>query len=165
MKYVDEYRDAELAKRVSAEIAKLSGDQPLKLMEVCGGHTHTIYKHGIEDVLPRNIDLIHGPGCPVCVLPMGRIDDAIAIARMDDVIFTSFGDMMRVPGSKGSLLDAKAKGADVRFVYSPLDALRLAVANPDRKVVFFAVGFETTAPSTALTLLKARADGVENFSV
>ena len=107
MKYVDEYRDPELAKRISSEIAKLSASQPLKLMEVCGGHTHTIYKHGIEDVLPYNIDLIHGPGCPVCVLPMGRIDDAIAIARMDDVIFTTFGDMMRVPGSKGSLLDAK----------------------------------------------------------
>jgi hydrogenase expression/formation protein HypD len=100
MKYVDEYRDADLAKRISKEIAKLSADQPLKLMEVCGGHTHTIYKHGVEDVLPRNIDLIHGPGCPVCVLPMGRIDDAIAIARMDGVIFTTFGDMMRVPGSK-----------------------------------------------------------------
>ena len=154
MKYVDEYRDPELAKRISSEIAKLSGSRPLKLMEVCGGHTHTIYKHGIEDVLPHNIDLIHGPGCPVCVLPMGRIDDAIAIARMDDVIFTTFGDMMRVPGSKGSLLDAKADGADVRFVYSPLDALKLARQHPDRKVVFFAIGFETTAPSTAVTLLR-----------
>ena len=165
MKYVDEYRDADLAKRISAEIAKLSGDQPLKLMEVCGGHTHTIYKHGIEDVLPRNIDLIHGPGCPVCVLPMGRIDDAIAIARMDGVIFTTFGDMMRVPGSKGSLLEAKAEGADVRFVYSPLDALKLARQYPDRQVVFFAIGFETTAPSTAVTLLRAKAEGIKNFSV
>jgi hydrogenase expression/formation protein HypD len=134
-------------------------------MEVCGGHTHTIYKHGIEDVLPRNIDLVHGPGCPVCVLPMGRIDDAIAIARMDGVIFTTFGDMMRVPGSKGSLLDAKAEGADVRFVYSPLDAFKLARENPDRQVVFFAIGFETTAPSTAVTLLRAKAEGVNNFSV
>ena len=165
MKYVDEYRDPELAKRISGEIAKLSGDQPLKLMEVCGGHTHTIYKHGIEDVLPRNIDLIHGPGCPVCVLPMGRIDDAIAIARTEGVIFTTFGDMMRVPGSKGSLLDAKADGADVRFVYSPLDAFKLARENPDRQVVFFAIGFETTAPSTAVTLLRAKAEGVKNFSV
>jgi hydrogenase expression/formation protein HypD len=165
MKYVDEYRDPELAKRISNEIAKLSGSQPLKLMEVCGGHTHTIYKHGIEDVLPSNIDLIHGPGCPVCVLPMGRIDDAIAIARMDDVIFTTFGDMMRVPGSKGSLLDAKADGADVRFVYSPLDALKLARQHPDRKVVFFAIGFETTAPSTAVTLLRAKAEGMKNFSI
>ncbi len=112
MKYVDEYRDPELAKRISAEIGKLSGGRPLKMMEVCGGHTHTIYKHGIEDVLPPNIDLIHGPGCPVCVLPMGRVDDAIAIARTAGVIFTTFGDMMRVPGSHGSLLDAKAAGAD-----------------------------------------------------
>ncbi|HWZ20655.1 MAG TPA: hydrogenase formation protein HypD [Ktedonobacteraceae bacterium] len=165
MKYVDEYRDPELAKRISNEIAKLSASRPLKLMEVCGGHTHTIYKHGIEDVLPHNIDLIHGPGCPVCVLPMGRIDDAIAIARMDDVIFTTFGDMMRVPGSKGSLLDAKADGADVRFVYSPLDALKLARQNPDRKVVFFAIGFETTAPSTAVTLLRAKEEGINNFAV
>ncbi len=165
MKYVDEYRDPELAKRISNEIAKLSASRPLKLMEICGGHTHTIYKHGIEDVLPHNIDLIHGPGCPVCVLPMGRIDDAIAIARMDDVIFTTFGDMMRVPGSSGSLLDAKADGADVRFVYSPLDALKLARQHPDRKVVFFAIGFETTAPSTAVTLLRAKEEGIKNFSV
>src|SRR5260370_7046934 len=134
-------------------------------MEVCGGHTHTICKHGVEDVLPRNIDLIHGPGCPVCVLPMGRIDDAIAIARMDGVLFTTCGDMMRVPGSKGSLLDAKAEGADVRFVYSPLDAFKLARQHPDRQVVFFAIGFETTAPSTAVTLLRAKAEGVTNFSV
>jgi hydrogenase expression/formation protein HypD len=165
MKYVDEYRDADLAKRISGEIARLSGGRPLKLMEVCGGHTHTIYKHGIEDVLPHNIDLVHGPGCPVCVLPMGRIDDAIAIARMDGVIFTTFGDMMRVPGSKGSLLDAKAEGADVRFVYSPLDAFKLARQHPDRQVVFFAIGFETTAPSTAVTLLRARDERIKNFSV
>jgi hydrogenase expression/formation protein HypD len=165
MKYVDEYRDPELAKSISQEIAKLSAGQPLKLMAVCGGHTHTIYKHGVEDVLPRNIDLIHGPGCPVCVLPMGRIDDAIAIARMDGVIFTTFGDMMRVPGSKDNLLDAKAEGADVRFVYSPLDALKLARKHPDRQVVFFAIGFETTAPSTAVTLLRAREEVITNFSV
>src|SRR5258708_15566388 len=165
MKYVDEYRDPDLAKRISKEIAKLSANQPLKLMEVCGGHTHTIYKHGVEDVLPRNIDLIHGPGCPVCVLPMGRIDDAIAIARMEGVIFTTFGDMMRVPGSHGSLLDAKADGADVRFVYSPLDALKLASQHPDRQVVFFAIGFETTAPSTAVTLLRAQAEQRKNFLI
>jgi hydrogenase expression/formation protein HypD len=165
MKYVDEYRDPELAKRISDEIAKLSQARSLKLMEVCGGHTHTIYKHGIEDVLPASIDLVHGPGCPVCVLPMGRIDDAIAIARMDGVIFTTFGDMMRVPGSKGSLLDAKADGADVRFVYSPLDALKLARQHPERQVVFFAIGFETTAPSTAVTLLRAKAEGIKNFWV
>jgi len=165
MKYVDEYRDAELARMIAADIGRISGGQPLKLMEVCGGHTHTIYKHGIEDVLPRNIDLVHGPGCPVCVLPMGRIDDAIAIARTDGVIFTTFGDMMRVPGSNGSLLDAKANGADVRFVYSPLDALKLARQHPDREVVFYAIGFETTAPSTAVTLLRAQAEGLKNFSI
>ncbi len=165
MKFVDEYRDAALIGRIAAEIARLSAGQHLKFMEVCGGHTHTIYKHGIEDILPRNIDLVHGPGCPVCVLPMGRVDDAIAIARTDGVIFTTFGDMMRVPGSQGSLLDAKADGADVRFVYSPLDALKLARQYPDREVVFFAIGFETTAPSTAVTLLRAQAEGIKNFSV
>ena len=165
MKFVDEYRDAALIGRIAAEIARLSTGQHLKFMEVCGGHTHTIYKHGIEDILPRNIDLVHGPGCPVCVLPMGRVDDAIAIARTDGVIFTTFGDMMRVPGSQGSLLDAKADGADVRFVYSPLDALKLARQYPDREVVFFAIGFETTAPSTAITLLRAQAEGIKNFSV
>ncbi|GAC1400824.1 MAG: hydrogenase formation protein HypD [Ktedonobacteraceae bacterium] len=165
MKFVDEYRDPMMATRISADIAKLSEGRSLKLMEVCGGHTHTIYKHGVEDVLPPNIDLIHGPGCPVCVLPMGRIDDAIAIAETDNVIFTTFGDMMRVPGSKKSLLDAKAGGADVRFVYSPLDALKLARQHPEKQVVFFAIGFETTAPSTAVTLLRAQAENIQNFSI
>jgi hydrogenase expression/formation protein HypD len=134
-------------------------------MEVCGGHTHAIYKHGLQDLLPPNIELVHGPGCPVCVIPMGRIDDAIALASQPAVIFTTYGDMMRVPSSTGSLLDAKADGADVRFVYSPLDALRLAREHPDRRVVFFAVGFETTAPSTAATLLRAEQEGLGNFSV
>jgi hydrogenase expression/formation protein HypD len=134
-------------------------------MEVCGGHTHTIYRHGIEHVLPANVELVHGPGCPVCVIPMGRVDDAIALARAPGVIFTSFGDMMRVPGSHGNLLQAKAEGADVRIVYSPLDALQIALDTPDREVVFFAVGFETTAPSTAVTLLRARELGVANFRV
>lgn len=165
MKFVDEYRDAEIAKNLSAEIARLSAGRTFKLMEVCGGHTHTIYKYGIEDILPPSIDLVHGPGCPVCVIPMGRIDDAHAIARQPDVIFTTFGDMMRVPGSNGSLLDANAEGADVRFVYSPLDALKIAKTNPDKQVVFFAIGFETTAPSTALTLLRAQQEDVKNFSV
>ena len=128
-------------------------------MEVCGGHTHTIYKHGLEDHLPESIRLVHGPGCPVCVLPMGRVDDAIAIARDPDVIMTAFGDMMRVPGSDGSFFDAKAEGADIRMVYSPLDALKIARANPDRRVVFMAIGFETTTPSTAMTILRARARG------
>jgi hydrogenase expression/formation protein HypD len=134
-------------------------------MEVCGGHTHTIYRHGIEDLLPVEIELVHGPGCPVCVIPMGRQDDAIAIARRPEVIFATFGDMLRVPGSTGTLLEAKAAGADVRVVYSPLDALRIAHENPDREVVFFAIGFETTAPSTAVTLLRARNEQVANFSV
>jgi hydrogenase expression/formation protein HypD len=165
VKFVDEYRDPAAARALVAQITELAGDDSFKFMEVCGGHTHTIYRHGIEHVLPQNVELVHGPGCPVCVIPMGRIDDAIAVAETPDVIFTSFGDMMRVPGGHGNLLEAKARGADVRFVYSPLDALRIAVENPDRQVVFFAVGFETTAPSTAVTLLKARDDDVRNFSV
>jgi len=165
VKFVDEYRDPVAARRLVARIDDLAGDGHFKFMEVCGGHTHTIYRHGIEHVLPHSVELVHGPGCPVCVIPMGRVDDAIAIAETPGVIFTSFGDMMRVPGSKGNLLAAKARGADVRFVYSPLDALQVAVDNPTRAVVFFAVGFETTAPSTAITLLKARADGVTNFHV
>jgi hydrogenase expression/formation protein HypD len=166
VRYVDEYRSGELARRLAAEIETLlEPGRTYKLMEVCGGHTHTIYKHGIEDVLPPAVDLIHGPGCPVCVIPMGRVDDALAIAARRDVTFTTFGDMMRVPGGRGSLLDAKAHGADVRMVYSPLDALRIARDNPEREVVFFAIGFETTAPSTALTLMRAKAEGLANFSV
>ena len=164
MKFVDEFRDAELGRVLAGEIVSLvEPGRHLKLMEVCGGHTHSIYKYGIDDLLPENVELVHGPGCPVCVIPMGRVDDGIAIANQPDVIFTCFGDMMRIPGSDGSLLDAKAAGADVRMVYSPLDALRIAKKNPDRTVVFFAIGFETTAPSTALTLKRARADGVTNF--
>jgi hydrogenase expression/formation protein HypD len=165
MRFVDEYRDPAAARALVARITELAGDGHYKFMEVCGGHTHTIYRHGIEHLLPTSVELVHGPGCPVCVIPMGRIDDAIAVAQAPGVIFTSFGDMMRVPGSKGSLLGAKAQGADVRIVYSPLDALRVAADNPERPVVFFAVGFETTAPSTAATVLKARQDGVMNFSV
>ena len=166
MKFVDEYRDPVASRRVLAVIRELADpERHYKIMEVCGGHTHTIYRHGIEHVLPANVELVHGPGCPVCVIPMGRIDDAIAVAETPGVIFTSFGDMMRVPGGNGTLLEAKARGADVRFVYSPLDALKVAVDNPDRPVVFFAVGFETTAPSTAVTLIKARDDQVMNFSV
>ncbi|MFQ5651925.1 MAG: hydrogenase formation protein HypD [bacterium] len=165
MKYIDEYRDAGLSRGLAEEIAELAPGGPLKLMEVCGGHTHTIYKYGIEDLLADNIDMVHGPGCPVCVLPIGRLDDAIAIARTEGVIFTTFADMMRVPGSNGSLLDARAAGADVRFVYSPLDALKIARTHPEREVVFFAIGFETTAPSTAVTLLRARAENIRNFSV
>jgi hydrogenase expression/formation protein HypD len=166
MKFVNEFRDAGLARAVAAEVEQITPhDTRYKIMEVCGGHTHTIYRHGIEDLLPERIELIHGPGCPVCVLPMGRVEDGIAIAERPEVIFTCFGDMMRIPGSKGTLLEVKARGADVRMVYSPLDALRLAKENPEREVVFYAIGFETTAPSTALTLMRAKKEGLRNFTV
>jgi hydrogenase expression/formation protein HypD len=164
MKYIDEYRQGDIAAKLAEQIAALT-DRPLKLMEVCGGHTHSIFKYGIEDLLPPNIEMIHGPGCPVCVIPLGRVDDSMSIAQTPGVIFTTFGDAMRVPGSKTSLLGAKAAGADVRMVYSPLDALKLAKKNPDKNVVFFALGFETTAPSTAMTVLQAAKDQVSNFTV
>ena len=166
MKYVDEFRHAGTAKALSALIAsQCEPGRQYKFMEVCGGHTHTIYKHGLEDYLPETVTLVHGPGCPVCVIPMGRVDDAIALAQQPDVIMTSFGDMLRVPGGNGSFLDAKARGADIRMVYSPLDALKIARQHPDKRVVFMAIGFETTAPSTAMTVLRAKAEGIENFSV
>jgi len=166
MKFVTEFRDPEAAKILIAEIAELAADQPArKFMEVCGGHTHAIYRHGIESLLPESIEMVHGPGCPVCVIPMGRVDDAIAIASQDGVTMCCFGDMMRVPGGTSTLLEAKAKGADVRVVYSPLDALAIAEKEPDRNVVFLAVGFETTAPSTAVTAIQARERGVSNFSI
>jgi hydrogenase expression/formation protein HypD len=163
--FTDAFRDPATASLVLDRIRTLAGDEPLKFMEVCGGHTHAIYRHGIEQLLPDSIEMVHGPGCPVCVIPMGRIDDAIALAGHERVTLATFGDMLRVPGSRSTLLDAKAAGADVRAVYSPLDALELARRNPDREVVFLAVGFETTAPSTAITVLTARRDGVRNFSV
>ena len=166
MRYVDEYRDAQKAQVLAAKIAALcEPGRQYKFMEVCGGHTHTIYKHGIEDYLPENINLIHGPGCPVCVIPMGRVDDAIHIAEQPDVIMTSFGDMMRVPGSTKSFFDSKAINADMRMVYSPLDSLKIARKNPDKRVVFMAIGFETTTPSSAMTVLRAAAEGLENFSI
>ncbi len=165
MRFIDEFRNMELAKAVLREIERLSQGNRFRIMEICGGHTHTIYRYGLHDVLPETIELVHGPGCPVCVLPMGRVDDAIALAHHDGVILTTFGDMMRVPGSQGSLIDAQANGADIRMVYSPLDALKLAQQNPDRKVVFFAIGFETTAPATAVTVLKAKELGVRNFFI
>lgn len=171
MKYVDEFRDPEMAKVLLKEISKISDSlakdlkRPVYIMEVCGGHTHSIFRYGIENMLPDSLELIHGPGCPVCVLPMGRVDDCVAIAEQENVIMTTFGDAMRVPGSKRSLLQAKALGADVRMVYSPLDALTIAKKNPDKEVVFFGLGFETTMPSTALTVLKAEADGIKNFSL
>ncbi|HLI57541.1 MAG TPA: hydrogenase formation protein HypD [Actinomycetota bacterium] len=166
MRFVDEFRDADKAQMLSGQIAALcEPGRHYSFMEVCGGHTHTIYKHGLEDYLPESISLVHGPGCPVCVIPMGRLDDAIYIAEQPDVIMTSFGDMMRVPGGKGSFFDAKARGCDIRMVYSPLDSLKIARENPDKRVVFMAIGFETTAPSTAMTVLRAAADGIENFSI
>ncbi len=138
MRFVDEFRAPELVPGLIHELAALlPGDGVVKVMEVCGGHTHAIVKHGLEDLLPPGIDLVHGPGCPVCVIPMGRVDDAISLAERPEVVFTTFGDMMRVPGARGSLLEAKARGADVRMVYSPLDALDLARREPDREVVFF----------------------------
>src|SRR6202045_3273028 len=166
MKFVDEFREPEVITRTAAEIRRLAdSNRHYRIMEVCGGHTHAIYRFGLKDLLPSNIELIHGPGCPVCVLPVGRIDDGLSMAKDRNVIFAAFGDMMRVPGTTGSPLEHKARGADVRIVYSPSDALKLARANPDKHVMFFAIGFETTAPSTALTLLRAKAEGVKNFSV
>jgi hydrogenase expression/formation protein HypD len=166
VRFVDEYRSGELAAKLSHELAALvEPGREVRIMEVCGGHTHAISKHGLEDLVPDEVDFLHGPGCPVCVIPMGRVDDAIFLAERAGVTFATFGDMLRVPGGRGSLLEAKARGADVRMVYSPLDALELARANPDREVVFLAIGFETTAPATALTLLRAREAGLRNFSV
>ncbi len=164
MKYVDEYRDREAALGYSREIARIT-TRPWNIMEVCGGQTHSIVRYGIDDMLPDEINLIHGPGCPVCVTPLEFIDMALCIAKKPDVIFSSFGDMLRVPGSAGDLLSVKAAGGDVRMVYSPLDALALARTNPDREVVFFAIGFETTAPVTAMAVRTASEEGLENFSM
>jgi hydrogenase expression/formation protein HypD len=164
MKYIDEYRDANLAKQYADAIAHIT-TRPWTLMEVCGGQTHSIVKFGIDDLLPQEITLVHGPGCPVCVTPLEQIDKAIRIASRSEVIFCSFGDMLRVPGSEQDLLSVKAAGGDVRIVYSPLDALKLATQHPDREVVFFAVGFETTAPANAMAVYQAKQAGVTNFSV
>jgi len=166
MKFVDEFRAPEVISKASEEIVRLADpNRHYRFMEVCGGHTHAIYRFGLKDLLPPNIELVHGPGCPVCVLPMGRIDDGLSMAKEANVVFTAFGDMMRVPGAQGSPLEHKARGMDVRIVYSPSDALRLAQKNPGKHVMFFAIGFETTAPSTALVLQRAKAEGVRNFSV
>jgi hydrogenase expression/formation protein HypD len=166
MKYVDEFRDPELIHKISEEIHRLvKPDDQYRFMEVCGGHTFSIFRFGMQHLLPKNIELVHGPGCPVCVLPMGRMDDGLSIAQHPNVIFTAFGDVMRVPGKQGTPLELKARGADIRMVYSPLDALKIAMDHPDRQVVLFAIGFETTAPSTALTLMRARELDVSNFSV
>jgi len=167
MKYIDEYRDGALAKKIAASIAaEAHPDRSYALMEFCGGHTHAISRYGIEDLLPANVRMIHGPGCPVCVLPIGRVDNAISLAREPGVILCTYGDLLRVPGSKrASLLRVKAEGADVRMVYSAGDSLKIAQDNPDRQVVFFAIGFETTTPPTALVLKQAKALGLKNFSV
>ena len=164
MKYLDEYRDPVLARKLMAEIHRVT-TRPWTLMEVCGGQTHTIVKQGIDEMLPAGVRMIHGPGCPVCVTPLEQVDKALAIAARPDVIFTSYGDMLRVPGTSTDLLALKARGADVRIVYSPLDAVRIARANPDRQVVFFAVGFETTAPANAMAVAEAARGGLDNFSV
>jgi hydrogenase expression/formation protein HypD len=166
MKFVDEFREPGVIGKASEEIRRLADpNRHYRFMEVCGGHTHAIYRFGLKDLLPSNIELVHGPGCPVCVLPMGRIDDGLSMAQDPNVIFTAFGDMMRVPGTSGSPLEHKARGMDVRIIYSPTDALKLAQKNPDKHVMFFAIGFETTAPSTALTLIRAKELGLRNFSV
>jgi hydrogenase expression/formation protein HypD len=164
MKYLDEYRSEELAQKVVGEIRRIV-TKPWVLMEVCGGQTHTIVKYGIDRLIPPEVELVHGPGCPVCVTSLEMIDKAHAIARRPDVIFTSFGDMLRVPGSDSDLLVLKSRGADIRVVYSPIDALKIARANPDKKVVFFAIGFETTAPGNAMAVFQARKQGIKNFSV
>jgi hydrogenase expression/formation protein HypD len=174
MKYVDEFRDPDRARALTLEIHRLVErlartrgglERPLQIMEACGGHTHSIFRYGIHQMLPPEVEFVHGPGCPVCVLPMGRVDDCVALAERPEVIFTTFGDAMRVPGSGKSLLKAKADGADVRMVYSPLDALAIARANPHREVIFFGLGFETTMPGTAMTVLQAQAGRIENFSL
>src|SRR5580658_3369217 len=163
MKYLDEYRDPAAAETLAAAIAR-TVTRPWTVMEVCGGQTHTIVKYGIDEILPPEVELVHGPGCPVCVTALETIDRAHAIASRPEVIFCSFGDMLRVPGTRGDLLQLKAQGSDVRIVYSPLDAVNLAAAHPDRQVVFFAIGFETTAPPNAMAVWLARKRRLTNFS-
>jgi hydrogenase expression/formation protein HypD len=166
MKYVDEYRDRRLARSLAATIARaVDGSTSYYFMEFCGGHTHAISRYGLEDLLPANVRMIHGPGCPVCVLPVGRIDMAIRLAERPDVTLCTYGDLMRVPGSHGTLLRAKAAGADIRMIYSTLDAVRIAEAEPNREVVFFAIGFETTTPPTALAVRLAAKKKLSNFTV
>src|SRR5262245_53215417 len=164
MKYVDEYRDYSVAQKLVAEI-RSSVTRPWVLMEICGGQTHSIVKYGLDYLLPREIELVHGPGCPVCVTSLEMIDKAHRIAERPDVIFCSFGDMLRVPGSEVDLLIVKSRGADIRVVYSPLDCLKIAKANPEKKVVFFAIGFETTAPANAMAAWQAKREGIHNFSL
>ena len=164
MKYIQEFRDAALVKKSLAEIHRIV-KRPWTIMEICGGQTHAIMHFGIDQLLPPEIVLVHGPGCPVCVTPLAQIDQALAIASRPDVIFTSYGDMLRVPGTKQDLFSVRAAGGDVRVVYSPLDAVKIAQQNPDKEVVFFAIGFETTAPANAMSVLQAKALGLTNFSI
>ncbi len=164
MKFLDEYRDAEGARKLAEQLKRIT-TRPWTLMEVCGGQTHAIVKFGIDELLPDGVELVHGPGCPVCVTPVELIDKAIAIASRPDVTFCSFGDMLRVPGTERDLLSVKAEGRDVRIVYSPLDAVKFAAAHPEREVVFFAVGFETTAPANAMAVAQAHQRGLKNFSL
>ena len=171
MKYASEFRDPALARALLARIAETADRigatraKPVHIMEICGGHTHSIFRYGLDKLVHEGIEFIHGPGCPVCVLPMARVDECVEIAERPGVIFTTFGDAMRVPGHKKSLMQAKAAGCDIRMVYSPLDALELARRNPDREVVFFGLGFETTTPSTALSIQAAAREGLTNFSI
>jgi hydrogenase expression/formation protein HypD len=164
MKYLDEYRDAGVARRLLAELSTVA-TRPWAIMEVCGGQTHTLVRQGIDELLPAGVRMIHGPGCPVCVTPLATVDKAVAIAHRPEVVLTSYGDMLRVPGTTGDLLGVRARGGDVRVVYSPLDAVRIAQRNPDKQVVFFAVGFETTAPANAMAVLRAAELGLDNFTV
>lgn len=164
MRFIDEYRDANAAHKIAASIKK-TATRPWKIMEICGGQTHSIIKFGLDELIPKNITLIHGPGCPVCVTPLEAIEQAVIVAGQSNTILCSFGDMLRVPGKKKDLLSVKAEGGDVRIVYSPMDALELAKKNPDKKVVFFAVGFETTAPANAMAVYQADKQGINNFSV
>ncbi|MDE3237894.1 MAG: hydrogenase formation protein HypD [Paracoccaceae bacterium] len=171
MKYASEFRDPKAAKAILAAIARAADsigatrERPVHIMEICGGHTHAIFRYGLDKLVHEGVEFIHGPGCPVCVLPMSRVDECVEIAERPEVIFTTFGDAMRVPGTKRSLVQAKAAGADIRMVYSPLDALDLARRSPGREVVFFGLGFETTTPSTALSIQAAAREGLTNFSV
>lgn len=164
MKYITEYRDVKLVEQTISQI-KATVTQPWTLMEICGGQTHSIIRHGLDQLLPEGVELVHGPGCPVCVTPLELIDKALAIAAQPNVIFTSYGDMLRVPGSHGDLFSVRAEGGDVRVVYSPLDALKIAQENPEKEVVFFAIGFETTAPANVMSVLQAKQLGLENYSI
>jgi hydrogenase expression/formation protein HypD len=164
MKYLDEYRDPQVADALVQKLAK-QVTRPWVLMEICGGQTHTLMRYGIDELIPKQVEVVHGPGCPVCVTPLEIVDKAIEIASRPDVIFVSYGDMLRVPGSCSDLFRAKAQGGDVRIAYTPMEALKIARANPDRKVVFFAIGFETTAPANAMTVWQARREGLKNFSL